>query len=323
MYKAKTILIPVLFFCFTIAALSAFGQHYANFTHFMRLPSVYNPALLSGFREGYVAGQFRSQWVGYQNSFNYTGLPPKNQLVGLVLPIRGRLSGCGLTLVSEFLGPISHLSVTIPFAGSLRLLGGSLGIGIQGAVHTQTEDFDILNPVDPGDPLIAEGKITQAKFNLGAGISYHWNSGLYLGVSVLNILEPSFNFSISELENRLPRRFVSILGYKTALSRKLDLQLATYQRFQTGVFTTDVGGTLTYNGRALLGLTYRYDESINMLLGWTFLESRRLQVGYALDLVVQYVEAKELSSHEFFITYRLPKLVLGRRKMVKTPRFAH
>jgi hypothetical protein len=71
------------------------------------------------------------------------------------------------------------------------------------------------------------------------------------------------------------------------------------------------------------GLSYRQSEAVIAMFGVSLLKDNSLQLGYALDYVIQAQAAKQKTSHEMMLSYTLPALSGGGKKVVRTPRFRH
>jgi hypothetical protein len=71
------------------------------------------------------------------------------------------------------------------------------------------------------------------------------------------------------------------------------------------------------------GLSFRNQEAVNLLLGYSLLKDKSLKLGTAIDFIVVDSQAKENFSLEVMLTYELPVSVGGGKKIVRTPRYRH
>ena len=67
-----------------------YGQNDFFFNHYMFNPSYYNPAWVGTEDQAFAAAHHRTQWAGYDASFDPEGAPT-TQLVSLVVPVRSTL----------------------------------------------------------------------------------------------------------------------------------------------------------------------------------------------------------------------------------------
>ncbi len=300
------------------------AQNDPFFSHYMFNRSYYNPAALGVEPVASVAFQMRSQWVGYTSSFDGSGGAPNTQLLSLVAPVKSNyLSGVGLHVLNDNLGPVNNLQIQIPLSYQLNLKRGTLDIGIMPGFFSQTQNFDELRFVDPTDVLNVGSKETQLNPNLAAGIFYNSYKKFFVGVSATNLLEPSFDFGLDSLQNELARTVNAMAGFDFQINSDLVVRPSTLVRYDLNTFTFDLSVLAEYKNLAWGGLSYRRDESVIFMVGYSFLSNNELKVGYALDYVLDEQESKQPTSHEFMIKYNLPNFIFGGRKAIKTPRFSH
>ena len=314
----------LLLFGFLTLSLTLKAQNDAFFGHYMFNRSYYNPAALGVESVASAAFQMRSQWVGYTSSFDGSGGAPNTQLLSLVAPVKSSyLSGIGLHVLNDNLGPVNNLQIQVPVSYQLNLKHGTMDIGIMPGFFSQTQNFDELRFVDPSDPLNVGSKETQFNPNLAAGIFYNSFRKFFIGVSGTNLLEPGFDFGFDSLSNKLSRTVNAMAGFDFRINPDLVLRPSTLIRYDLNTFTFDFSVLADYKNLAWLGLSYRREESIIFMVGYSFLSNKELKVGYALDYVLNEQEAKQPTSHEFLIKYNLPNFIFGGRKVIKTPRFSH
>jgi Type IX secretion system membrane protein PorP/SprF len=77
-----------------------------------------------------------------------------------------------------------------------------------------------------------------------------------------------------------------------------------------------------YDNKFWLGGGYRINESITGLLGTTLLNNK-LRLGYAFDFVSNASAAKSATSHEILMVYALPAARIGKKSIIRTPRYRY
>lgn len=305
-------------------SLTGKAQNDAFFSHYMFNGSYYNPAALGVEPVSSVTFQMRSQWVGYTSSFDGSGGAPNSQLLSVAVPVKSNvLSGVGLHVLNDNLGPVNNLQVQVPVSYQLTLASGTLDIGITPGLFSQTQNFNELRFVDPTDPLNVGSKESQFRPNLAAGLFYNSYKKFFVGVSAINILEPSFDFGLDSLQNELAQSINTMAGFDFQVNPSITIRPSTLVRYDLNTFTFDVSVLADYKNLAWGGISYRRDEAVIFMIGYSFLSNNELKVGYALDYVIDEQDAKQPTSHEFVIKYNLPNFIFGGRKAVKTPRFSH
>ena len=79
----------------------------------------------------------------------------------------------------------------------------------------------------------------------------------------------------------------------------------------------------TYKERMWGGLSFRQGDAMIALLGYSILKDNSLKLGYAFDYTIKARDAKSTTSHEIMLSYELPMLSAGGKKIIRTPRFRH
>ncbi|MFY0607935.1 MAG: type IX secretion system membrane protein PorP/SprF [Cyclobacteriaceae bacterium] len=309
-------------FCCVFIANLAYAQNSFFFGHYMFNPTNLNPSWSGAENTGYVAFQHRSQWAGYATSFDGSGGAPNSQMLTLGVPVRNLpISSLGLNVVTETLGALTNFQALLPITYSRQLAKGNLHIGIAPGVFSQTQNFNLFRANDPNDDLIQGGREVQTKFNMSAGVLFQSKKNWFLGLGAVNLMQPGFDFGKS-IENKQKISYSLIGGYTLSISEVLEIGPTILIRTNTVSSTFDLGGIMTLNQKMWVGLSYRKSESAIIYLGYKLLQDNRLSVGYSFDYVIQNRDAKAATSHELFLRYDLPDLVLGGRKRVVTPRFS-
>ncbi|MEP5611839.1 MAG: PorP/SprF family type IX secretion system membrane protein [Cyclobacteriaceae bacterium] len=308
----------------SILTFSAVGQNDFFFNHYMFNPSYYNPAWVGVESEAFVAGHHRSQWLGYESSFDGSGGAPSSQMVSLVIPARGKLAGVGLSLSNDRVANLTNLQARFSVSGRKEFRFGSIFVGLMPTIFSQSLDFSQFRPVEQEDRF-AQGKESQIKFDLNAGLYFESNRNYFIGFSAVNILEPTFDYGTQSsvgdgIANSISTNYLINAGTSFGISRDLTFRPTTLIRTDFKSYTFELSGIAYYQEKMWGGLSFRRSESISLLMGYAFLNNQ-LRFGYAFDYVIKDREAKQPTSHEIYIRYNLPNLVFGGRKAVKTPRF--
>jgi type IX secretion system PorP/SprF family membrane protein len=316
-----------IFFLLVIMGIGSVSraQQDPQFSLYM-LNELYNNPAYAGV-EGVSKLQLihRSQWLGYNPSFSSDdGGAPTTQVFSFNTPILKFRSGAGLHVVNDNIGPQNNLQILGSYAYHLELQGGKLSFGIRAGVYSQSINFNKYRPVDINDPLIKEGKETQFRPDMGIGV-YYKKEKYYAGVSLNHILKSSFNFGIStdSLKNALENHLVVTGGYIYDLNYDIKLEPSVIVKSDFNTYSFDVTVVGTYREKFSAGLSYRQSEAMVALFGVSLLKDNALYLGYAMDYVIQAQEAKQKTSHELLLSYTLPALSGGGKKVVRTPRFRH
>lgn len=305
--------------CFLV--VPAFSQQDAQFTQYMYNGVFYNPAF-SGKNDGFqFSGLHRSQWSGYSTAAGLGGAP-STQLLTVSGSLQDYNLGFGLVFVNEKIGATSNQEANLSLAYHYSIGRGVLSLGGSAGIFSSTMDFDLLELINPDLVVPAGGSENQYNMNFSAGALYD-RGNFYVGFSGRHLNEPDFDFGEGNLGNQLKIHSYLLAGYRIIASAFWSVEPSVLLKsVEVDNFSYDVSVIASYNNKVSGGLAYRGEESASVILGYSLLNDNSLRLGYAFDLVVGGLEAKSPSSHEFMLTYNLPKAKRSVERIIqRTPRF--
>ena len=310
---AKKLLV-LLLMCITTLG---YAQQDPFFSHFALNPLQYNAGWIGAEQLGYVTLQHRSQWLGYPQ-----GEAPTTQHLTFAIPfIDKKISGAALNVVNDSQGPFRRFEAKIGIGYNHQLRTGTLSFGLMPGVISQSIDGNLI-PVNPDDPAIPDNGQSELKPNLDAGVLFTHQDGYYIGVGFNNLLAPDFSFG-AQGQNVIERSFAVSGGIEYEINSDIDIIPSALMRTDLNTYTLDLGAILYLRDKMWGGITYRLEESANFLIGYNLLKDNSLKLGYSFEYVLQNQEAKQATSHELFVRFNLPNIILGGKKPVYTPRFIH
>ena len=305
-----------------VSGVTAHAQQDPQFTQYMFNSLYITPAYAGVEGVTQLTAIHRSQWAGYQSSFNDGGAPT-TQMVSFTSPIYKLKSGFGTYIVNDKLGPQNNLEAHAMYAYHLGLKDAKLSFGIKVGVYSQSINYDQYRAIHPDDPLLKDktGKESQLRPDVGFGLFYRAEK-YYLGVGVNHLTRAEFDFNVNDARNALENHLNFTGGYFYEVNFDLTLNPTILVKTDFKEYSFDLGVIATLKDKMWAGLSFRQSEAANVLLGYSFLKDKALRLGYAIDVVVKDQEAKENFSHEVLLSYQLPVYATG-KKVVRTPRYRH
>jgi type IX secretion system PorP/SprF family membrane protein len=292
-----------------------FAQQDALFTQYMFNNLYMTPAYAGVDGVTRLTAIHRSQWLGYQSSFGDGGAPT-TQMVSFNTPIYRLRSGFGAYVMNDKLGPQNNLEAQAMYAYHLGIKETKLSIGIKAGIYSQSVNGQYYRYIDDGDPLIATGKESQVRPDLGLGIFYRAEK-YYAGVGFNHLLRSQFDFGADSVRGALENHINFTGGYFYEVSFDLRVQFSTAVRTDLNKTQLDFAGIAYLKDTMWGGLAFRQGEAGSLLLGYALLKDKSLKLGTAVDFIIKDREAKENFSLEFMLSYDLP-VNPGR-----TPRYRH
>jgi type IX secretion system PorP/SprF family membrane protein len=304
-----------------LVGAAAFAQQDALFTQYMFNNIYMTPAFAGVDGVTRVSAIHRSQWLGYQSSFGDGGAPT-TQMVSFNTPIYKLRSGFGAYVLNDKLGPQNNLEAQAMYAYHLGIKETKLSFGIKVGLYSQTINGKYYRYIQQDDPLIEEGKESQVRPDLGAGIFYRAEK-YYAGVGFNHLLRSKFDFGQDSARGALANHINFTGGYFYEVSFDLKLQFSAAVRTDLNKAQVDLAGIAHIKDTMYGGLAFRQSEAASLLLGYSLFKDKSLKLGTAIDFIVKDRSAKESFSLEFMLSYELPVNPGSGKKVVRTPRYRH
>ncbi|GAB4339025.1 MAG: hypothetical protein OHK0038_17970 [Flammeovirgaceae bacterium] len=326
----KYLLLFHIVFLLLLWANKTHAQQDAQFSQYMNNKLYYNPAA-AGISRQYtqINAIHRSQWAGYQATFDDGGAPT-TQVFSVDMPWTKYNVGTGLHFVHDQLGLVRNIEIQLSLAYQIKFDAGILAIGARAGAYNFSLNPNNLRPVDPNDPLIkdliANGRFSQFTSDFAVGLFFQGKNNKYFASASMNHLQRSdfsgnTQFGINQLSNHL----TLMGGYHFDLSPTIVLTPSTIMKTDFNVYSFEGSLTGTYEGKYSLGVSMREQEAAIVMLGMNLLPDEKLgyklRLGYSFDYTLEAKNAKETASHEILLTYRLPAPKFYTPNPIRSPRF--
>ena len=277
--------------------VEAQAQYDPSFSHYWAMETSFNPAAAGKDPKLNVNGAYNMTLTGFEHY-------PKTMYINADMPfyfIRS-FHGVGVHVVNDAIGLFSHKKVNLQYAYKLRLLGGTLGIGLQGGLLSESFDGSGVDLEETSDPAFAKAEVTGSGFDLGAGIYYH-HRNWYVGLSAQHLTSPTVDLGETN-ELTINRSYYFTGGYNIRLRNPFfTIQTSVLGRTDGVAYRGDVTARLKYSYEQRLlyaGLSYSPTNSVSVLVGGHF---HGVMVGYCYEA---YTSAVSLGNggHELFVGYQ-------------------
>jgi len=309
-----------LFAVLVLLSFSAAAQKDAQFSLFSLNQLYLNPAAAGA--DGLTKFQLshRTQYAGYQGTNPVDeGGALSTQLLSFSMPIKN--FGIGFYALNDHSGPRTDQDFKLSAAYHFPVLGGNLQFGASAGIFRQSIDYNKLRAIDPDDPLIQSGVISEINPDLAVGARFE-NETFYVGASLNHLLKPQYQLGSETATNPLPRTIYLNAGVNIELGYLLDIQPIVLVKSDISTYSVEGGATVTYNKRYWLGGTYRQQDAFFIIMGGIYLlPDQSLRLSGAYDLVVGGNKTKAPSSFEVMLSYALPSPKFGKKTIIRTPRF--
>ncbi|MCR5270344.1 MAG: PorP/SprF family type IX secretion system membrane protein [Prevotella sp.] len=280
-----------------VTVLEVCAQYDPSFSHYWTMETSFNPASAGKQEKINFVGAYNMTLTGFEHS-------PKTMYVSADMPffMLGGYHGVGARIINDAIGLFSHKTFALQYANKQKLFGGTLSIGVQAAMLSETFNGSKLDLEKGSDPAFSTSEITGSAFDLGAGLYYqqrHW----YVGASVQHALAPTVELGETN-EIAVSQTYYFTGGCNIQLRNPfLSIQPSVLGRFDGVGYRADVTSRLTYkheNRVMYAGLGYSPSNSVTVFLGGDF---HGVRLGYAYEIYTNGVGLGN-GSHELFVGYQ-------------------
>ena len=297
----------------------SFGQNPPQFTQYVFNQFYINPAAAGNSNNTQVQATIRSQYTGYAASFDRGG----NNLTSVFsadLPFSKIKGGLGVYFSNNQYSKIQSKSeFQVAYSYHKKINSNVIGIGVSIGTTNLKLEGENYRPRDEDDPLIPNTTITSFAPSINTGI-YLFNPSYQIGLSVKNLLEQGYKINDNSNVFKSERAYYLTGKYDFGVTYTLDLSPTFMLKSDLKTVSTEIGGLATYKQQYWAGINYRWQDAASVLIGGNFLK-KTVKIGYAIDIINFGTIAKSNTSHEIFLRYSLAAPKLGKKSIIKTPRY--
>ncbi len=283
----------------------AYAQYDPAFSHYWQLETQFNPAAVGRSPQLTINAAYLMGAGGFEDAGGtmYAG-------ANMAFAIGRTRHGVGAIFQNDEIGFFSHKRFAIQYAYHLRLFGGTLSLGAEADMLSETIDGSKADPGETGDPAIPTSEVTGSKFDASVGL-YYARGPWYAAISMLHLTSPTILLGeTNELEVSPLYNFTA--GYNIKMRNPLFIVTpSVMMRYDGTDYRADLTARLSYSSdkkQIYGGAGYSPCHSVMLFVGGMF---------HGVDLSYSY-EANtsgmglEAGFHEITLAYRLD-LNLGKK----------
>lgn len=323
----KTILL--LFLSSIFIAQITKAQQDPLYTNYMFNKLVYNPGY-TGTNPEFMCVTFlyHNQWTGYTPTEGlYSGIAPSTETFSIHGPFKHSktLGGWGFYVIHDQLGFEENLSANLSFSIKKYYSFGGVFLGVNAGVYQRSiNNADWRGPDgNVFDPTIPAGIYTDVKPDMGVGLYIFKHNRYFLGFSSQHINNAQFNWGGTK--NQFARQSYISGGYSYNLPSypRIDFQPSFLYKIDYAKQQLDINLNVVYDQKLWVGMQYRQQDAISVLVG--VIPMPDFRIGLAYDLTTTNMNTVSNGTAELFIQYCKP-FVFGPPppdidRIIWTPRF--
>jgi type IX secretion system PorP/SprF family membrane protein len=261
----------------------------------MTNPFVLNPALAGTNNYFQIITSNRFQWVGF------TDAPITNSL-SVYGPLVKHPMGWGGTLSYDVSGPVSMGTVHGSYAYHYNINEDmKISMGLNVGIMQYKIDYAKIE-MEYDDPTMnAKENYYLPDANLGF---YFYSNVYHVGFVVSHLLNNKIQIGTDPTgDSKLKSHFYLTGGYKYYINREWALEPSlVIKKVWPAPVQVDINARVWYRNMMWGGLSYRSQEALSAMIGYTW--ERKIYIGYSYDIVLNPLGAHNFGSHELMLGYR-------------------
>jgi type IX secretion system PorP/SprF family membrane protein len=274
------------------------AQQDAQYTQYMYNMNILNPAY-AGSKAGTLSVSLlgRTQWVGVPGA-------PQTATLSLHSPITDRM-GLGLSVLADKLGPVNEQFVFADYSYTIPVgYYDNLSFGIKAGVSMLNASLIDLQTVFQDD-VNFDQNIGNLQPNFGFG-AFYYSDIYYVGLSVPNLLKTTYLEKESGIVTDISKKSHIFLtgGYVFDLTYEWQFKPSIMAKATMGTpLSVDLSANFLYDETYEVGASYRWDDSVSLLLNARVTDN--LRIGYSYDFTTTEISKFTSGSHELIILFDL------------------
>lgn len=290
MFLKKIILVII-----TINSFVVFGQNDVDYSLYNYSLNLINPAFAGQKNNTELLINSKMQWVGIKDA-------PRTSTFSLNIPFKSGL-GVGLSVINDKISVFNQTKVALDFSYKVKLTKDhDLQFGLKALGNIYSGDINTIKTEDQNDVFFNEAISNfSPNFTIGGAIVHE---NYYTHLSINNLLTDDRYESVKNSKNT--NRFNVSLGggYTFELNNSLKLTPSTLVRIEEGTpMSFDVNGTLEINDKHNVGLSYFWNNSIQ--LNGLASVSNWIKLGYGYRLYINNLSSEQSGTHEFIALFNM------------------
>jgi len=291
----KNLMVLLVCICFSLVL---HAQQDIQYTQFMFNKLHFNPAYAGS--KGYTSLSviYKKQWIGIDRA-------PETGTFNAHTSLLKRHLGLGLSVSYDRIGFSERVSIETNYSYIIRFKNRSfLSLGLRGSFFHQQYNWNEADIIDEDDMSIPNTTATRMYPNFGAGI-YFQAKRWYAGFSVPHIFVNKGDFNIQyngSVEADFTQHYYLMSGFIFKASKEVKVHQSILMKYVVDApLAMDFNVSCVLYDKVMIGVTYRINESIDVLLQWQI--TPRIRISAAYDIAITQLQKYNGGSVEAMLTY--------------------
>ena len=290
MFLKKIILLFII-----VNSCNLIAQNSIDYSLYNYSLNLINPAFAGQKSNTELLINSKTQWVGVDDA-------PRTMSFSLNMPFKKKL-GVGVNVINDKIFIFNQTTVALDFSYKVKITSDhdlQFGLKVQGNIYNA--EINKIKTEQQNDVFFAEAvNKFSPNFTVGVAIVHE---DYYTHISIINILIDDRYKRLNTSENSNLFNVFLGGGYTFELNNNLKLTPSTLVRIEEGTpMSFDVNGTLEINKKYNLGLSYFWNNSLQInglvsIYNW-------IKLGYGYRLYTNYLSSEQSGTHEFIALFNM------------------
>src|SRR4030042_2637309 len=273
------------------------GQQSPIYTQYMFNKFVYNPAVAGVDPFFQIRSNHRVQWVGLTD-------PPLTNSLSYFGPHATLPMGYGGYIYYDVTGPTSKAGLTGAYAYNFGITGDlRLSMGVSLGLMQYKVDGTQIKLKDKTDQALEEAVYSSFVPDANFGL-YLYSRNYYVGFSTTQLINTKLKLYEQRTGlNKLKTHFYLTGGYSFEINDDFKIEPSLILKGTAPMLIQfDFNTRVIYLDMIWLGLSYRTQDALSLLIGYTY--DNRIHIGYSYDFTTTDLRKYNSDQHEIMIGYR-------------------
>jgi type IX secretion system PorP/SprF family membrane protein len=287
-----------------LSVRQAVAQQLPLFTQYAANNYFHNPAIAGAKPYIEATSANRLQWMGITDA-------PRTYALSLHAPIQSKNMGVGGCIYSDIAGPTRRSGMSASYAYHLKINERiKISFSISAGLLQYAVDVSKLTIAHTNDYVFANSYTSKLIPDIGASfLAYDFsheegNGNWWVGGYFPQLYQSKLNlFETPTPTGRLATHFYGMGGYRLWVTDKWMAEPSALIKFVSPLpAQADIGGRVIYDNTAWAGITYRTNDAVGIMAGYSYKDN--LSISYSYDVAISSLKKYSNGTHEIVIGFK-------------------
>jgi type IX secretion system PorP/SprF family membrane protein len=299
--RSNALMLVLLFLIpYALYLIPCYAQQLPYYTQFKPNNIMLNPGVVGTKRMIDLRTDYRKQWTGFDDAPVTASLAASGRI------LKGSM-GVGVAYYGDQTGPTRRSDMSFAYSYHAHFDDVELSVGAAWHRLSYSVDGTLLHMHIPLDNCIELNTVQMKKVNDMSAGAFFYNDRFHLGLSVLNLIEPTVNYypesdTVHKTRIHMVPHVYGSVGYNWSGNEDFIWENSLQVLYaQANPMTIDYNLRLHYKQKVFGGMSVRLRDAISFQVGATIQES--FHISYSYDIITSPLRSFQAGSHEILLAW--------------------